>query len=168
MDKWVVLHTNNKFLPASSLICTIDRLLQLLTVLVLRVSAGLSLCFLFFDYHYSVSFVILAVFFSFFSYRARVRQGNLVLPKSLTNRNVFITTFFETSHYNIHTPLFSSKSSWEEERREEERKKLFRHWGRLKLYVEQRDGGWRTTTFICYNFSFLYLFLCPRAPRFFI
>src|SRR5277367_4306905 len=83
MDKWVDLHTNNKFfLPVVDFH---DRSFAATTYgSGFRVSAGLSL-FSFSNYHYSVSFVILAVFSSFF-FRARARQGNLVLPKSLTNR----------------------------------------------------------------------------------
>ena len=120
MDKWVELHTNNKFLY-SSLMFTNRSLLSATYGSGFRVSAELSL-FLFI-------IIILSrlLFWLLFFFRARARQGNLVPPPNLSPieytshlRSKRVTTT------SIH-PFFV-ESSWEEESGEEERKKLFR-WG---------------------------------------
>ena len=118
MDKWVDLHTNNKF----SLLVVDFHNRSLLSATYgsgFRVSAGLSL----FPF---IIIILSRLLFWLFFFFGRARGRGISSPtQSLTNR-IFITLSFETSHYNINTSFFRrielGRREWEE------RKKLFR-WG---------------------------------------
>jgi len=131
MDRWVDLHTNNKSLY-SSLMFTIGRCFQLLTVLVFGCPMNF-LCF------FSLSLFCLVCHFGCFSFFGRARGRGLSSPtQSLTNL-IFITPSFETNHYNINTSFFRRIELGRRERGGGE-EKVISVVGGLKLYVEQRVG----------------------------
>src|SRR5271170_7444955 len=100
MDKWVELHTNNKFLY-SSLMFTNRSLLSATYGSGFRVSAELSL-FLFI-------IIILSrlSFWLFFFFRARARQGTLV-PHPISHQSHIHHTFVRNESLQHQYILFSS------------------------------------------------------------